>query len=118
VAALGLTCLGIYGVLSYAVAVRQREFGVRRAIGAGTIRVMGAIVREGVGLATAGAALGLVVAWLAAVLLAGQLYGVAPRDPATYAAGFGVVLAAAVGACVLPARRAASISPMDALRGE
>jgi putative ABC transport system permease protein len=117
-AALALTCLGVYGVLTYAVTVRQREIGVRRALGAGTARVMGAIVREGVGLATAGAAIGIVAAWLGATLLAGQLYAVEPRDPVTFAAGLAIVLAATIGACVLPAHRAASISPMDALRRE
>jgi predicted permease len=117
-AALALTGLGVYGVLAYAVAVRQRDIGVRRALGADTRRVIAEVVREGLALTVAGGAIGLAAAALGAERLGSQLYAVAPRDPLTYAIGFGLVLLCAVVACVVPAMRAAAVSPMDALRSE
>jgi putative ABC transport system permease protein len=117
-AALALTGLGIYGVLAYAVARRQREIGIRRALGAGTGRVVGDVVQEGVSLATAGAAAGLAIATLGATLLRSQLYLVEPHDPLTLAASLAIALAAAIVACVVPARRAAAVDPMDVLRAE
>jgi ABC-type antimicrobial peptide transport system permease subunit len=117
-AALALTCLGVYGVLAYAVAVRRRDIGVRRALGADTRRVVAEVIREGLGLALVGAAGGLVVAALTATFLRGLLYGVEPRDPVSFGAGLALVVAGAALACFVPAWRAASVSPMEALRGE
>jgi putative ABC transport system permease protein len=117
-AALALTCLGVYGVLAYAVEVRQRDIGVRRALGADTRQVVGEVLREGLGLALAGAAGGLAVAAVSATLLRGLLYGVEPRDPVSFGVGVALVVAGAVLACAVPAWRAAAISPMEALRGE
>jgi predicted lysophospholipase L1 biosynthesis ABC-type transport system permease subunit len=117
-AALALTCLGVYGVLAYAVEVRRREIGVRRALGADTACIMRDVLREGLGLALAGGTGGLAVAAVGATLLRSQLYAVDPRDPLAYGLALALVLAGAVLACLIPARRATAISPMDALRSE
>ena len=116
--ALGLTCIGVYGVLAYAVATRRHEFGVRRALGADTHRVIRDVLGEGIRFAIGGCAGGVGGAAIAARLLQNQLYAVEPRDPATYATAAAVILAGAVAACWIPAYRATTISPMDALRAE
>ena len=116
--ALALTCIGVYGVLAYAVAVRRHEFGVRRALGADTRQVIREVLREGVKFAAAGSTVGLAAAALAAGLLQSQLYAVHPRDPITYGASLGLILCGAALACWIPAYRATAISPMDALRTE
>ena len=114
--ALTLTLVGVYGVLAYAVAQRRQEIGVRRAVGASAADIVREILREGVGLATLGCAAGLLVAAVGARVLVSQLYGVHPRDPATYVSVFVVIVISAVLACLIPARRATAINPMDALR--
>jgi putative ABC transport system permease protein len=114
--ALLLTCIGVYGVLAYAVAVRRHEFGVRRALGADTMQVIREVVREGMGFALAGCVGGIAGAAMAARLLQSQLYVVNPRDPLSYAVAVVLILGGAVIACWIPARRATVISPMDALR--
>jgi putative ABC transport system permease protein len=116
--ALVLTCIGVYGVLAYAVATRRHEFGVRRALGAGTPQVLREVFREGLGFTLIGAAIGLAAAMLAGQLLQNQLYGVHPRDPITYGAAIALILAGAILACWIPGRRATAVSPMDALRAE
>jgi predicted permease len=116
--ALALTCIGVYGVLAYAVAVRRHEFGVRRALGADTVQVVREILREGLTFAVAGSIAGLAGAAIAARLLQSQLYAVHPRDPITYGASMALLLCGAALACSIPAYRATAISPMDALRTE
>jgi putative ABC transport system permease protein len=116
--ALVLTCVGVYGVLAYAVARRRHEFGVRRALGAGAGQVMRAVLREGLGFAAVGCAGGLAAALVTSRLLQSQLYAVDPRDPVAYGAALGILFAGAALACWFPARRAMAISPMDALRVE
>ena len=116
--ALVLTCIGVYGVLAYSVAVRRREFGVRRALGADTAQVMREVLREGLGLAVAGSAAGVAGAAIAAGLLQNQLYGVDARDPSTYLVTLAIILSAAGLACWIPAQRASTINPMDAIRTE
>ena len=116
--ALLLTCIGVYGVLAYAVATRRHEFGVRRALGAGTPQVLREVFREGLGFTLIGCAIGLVAAALAGQLLQNQLYGVHPRDPLAYSAALALILAGALIACWIPGRRAIAVSPMDALRAE
>ena len=116
VCALLLTCIGVYGVLSFAVASRRREFGVRRALGATTRRVMQDVASEGLRLTLCGCALGLAGALVAGRLLQSQLYVVRPNDPIVYAASFILIVLGAVVACWVPGRRATTISPMDALR--
>lgn len=118
VAALLLACIGIYGVLAYAVAGRRHEFGVRRALGADTRRILRDVLREGVGFASAGCAAGLAGAFVAGRLLQAQLYEVHPHDPVSVGLALGVILAGAFVACAIPAYSAATVSPMDALRSE
>jgi predicted permease len=116
--ALVLASVGIYGVIAYSVALRHREFGVRRALGARASHVMGAVVREGAVLLGGGVAAGIAVAASATWFMRGLLFGVGPWDLATYAAAIpGLLLAGAV-ACLLPARRAMRVNPADALRAE
>jgi predicted permease len=114
--ALALTAVGVYGVLAYSVTRRRHEIGVRRALGETTGRTMRGIFREGMLVAAAGCACGLVVALLTARLLQGQLYLVHPRDPVAYGVAVALIFAVAALACWLPARRATIISPLDALR--
>jgi ABC-type antimicrobial peptide transport system permease subunit len=116
--ALVLAAAGIYGVISYAVSQRTHEIGIRMAVGATPREVLANVLRGGMALVAVGTAIGLAVALAAAGLLEKLLFGVSPRDPLVYAA---VVLAvAAVGllANAIPARRAASLDPMRALRTE
>jgi len=116
--ALVLACIGVYGVTAYSVALRRHEFGVRQALGARAAEVVRLVLREGIGLATLGAAAGLVGAAIAAVALRAQLFGISPADPISYALALAVIGAAAVAACWIPARRATAISPIESLRVE
>jgi putative ABC transport system permease protein len=117
-AALLLTAVGLYGVVSYLVTQRTLEIGVRMALGAAPRDVVGGVLRGGGTLVGAGAAAGLSAAALLAPLLARVLHGVAPRDPLTFVAVPVLLLAAALAACALPALRAARIDPIVALRTE
>lgn len=118
VAALALAAVGIFGLLSYTVAARRREIGVRMALGAGRQAVVAMIVGRGLWHAALGAGLGLVVALLGTRWLAATLYGVSPTDPVTLGLVTLALLAVALAACWLPARRAARIDPVQALRAE
>jgi predicted permease len=114
--ALALATVGIYGVVSYSVDRRTRETGLRRALGASTIAVVGLVLGHGLRHAAAGIAVGLLAALLTARALRGLLFGVDAADPATYAAVVAVLLAVTVAACLLPAWRAARLDPVEALR--
>ena len=116
--ALLLTCIGVYGVLAYAVATRRHEFGVRRALGAGGPRLVRDVLGEGMKFAAVGCAAGLAAAALTARLLQNQLYAVEPRDPSTFATAATLILLGAAVACLVPAYRAATVNPLDALRAE
>lgn len=116
--ALLLAAAGIGGVLAYTVHQRTREIGVRMALGAERGDVSRLVLRDGMKLALAGVAIGFVVSLVTARLLISQLYQVKPHDPETFAAGIAVLLVIALAACWLPARHAASIDPMRALRME
>jgi predicted permease len=116
--ALLLACIGLYGVVAYSVAQRTTEIGVRIALGASPARVVRGILRETLALTAAGVAIGVPVALAAGGLLAGFLYQMTPRDPVTYAAAAGTLLASATLAAALPARRAARVDPALALRSE
>jgi putative ABC transport system permease protein len=116
--ALLLACVGLYGVIAYAVARRRHEFGIRLALGARPGQVEGLVVREGMRMAAAGLALGLPAAGASARLLQSQLFGVTPRDPLSYTIAVSLLAAAAVAASWIAARKATSASPLEVLRAE
>jgi len=113
-----LGLIGIYGVISYSVSQRTRELGIRLALGAPQFSLKTMVVRKGIWLAGIGAALGLAVAAGLTRIMASWLYGISPLDPVTYAAVALGVLTAAAAASYLPARRAATLNPVAALRAE
>ena len=117
-AALLLAGLGIYGVISYVVSERTHEIGIRLALGAQRTAILQMVLGQGLKLAMAGAAVGLVGALIMSHLMAGLLYGVTPDDPATFAGVTGLLMLVAVLACYIPAWRAVRVDPLIALRYE
>jgi putative ABC transport system permease protein len=115
-AAVGIALVGIYGVMAYAVSRRTREIGIRMAIGANQNDVSRMVVRQGMTLTAAGLAVGLAGAVGLSRLITSQLFGVQPTDPATLASVLTLMVAVAVAAGYLPARRAARVDPMVVLR--
>jgi len=116
--ALFLAALGIYGVMSFSVAQRSHEIALRMALGATRHRVVGLIIRDGVLLAIIGLGLGLVGTYFVGRAMQSLLFGVQALDFVAFVSVAAVLLAAAILACFLPARRAASVSPMQVLRTE
>jgi putative ABC transport system permease protein len=117
-AALLLAAIGVYGIIAYMVRQRTREMGVRMALGASAAQIVRMVVGEGMTLAAIGAGLGLVASLAVAGQLASLLYRVDARDWITLVSVTGVLMFAAVVACVFPARSAARLGPQEALRGE
>ena len=116
--ALVLAAVGIFGVLTFSVRERTREFGVRVALGATTRDILRLVVQSGVKIAGAGVAIGLVAAALLTRMLASLLFGVTPLDPVTFVAAPAVLVVTALAACVAPALRAVRIDPAVTLRQE
>ncbi len=116
--ALGLALVGVYGVVAYAVAQRTREIGIRIALGATRANVVSLVVKNGLLWAGAGIIAGLAGAFAASRLIAGLLFGVTPGDPVTFVTIAIVMAGVALSASYIPARRAASVDPIAALRTE
>ena len=118
VSALLLAGLGVYGVVTYSVVQRQREIGLRLALGAQRANIYVLVLREGLTPVLIGAAAGVGIAFGFARVLASLLFEVSPYNPVVVAATIGVLTTVGVAACLLPARRAAAVDPMRALRSE
>ncbi len=116
--ALILAALGIYGVMAYAVSQRTAEIGVRMALGASASGVFRLVIGDGVKLAVAGLLLGVAGAVVAARAIASQLFGVEPADPLRLGVTAVALVAVVVTACLVPARRAMRVDPLEALRAE
>jgi putative ABC transport system permease protein len=116
--ALLLAAVGIHGVLSYGVSQRRREIGIRKALGARGIDLISLIVREGLSLTAIGLALGFAGSFALTRFLNSQLFGIAPTDPATFAAVAALLATVALAATLAPARRAARVDPVVTLRSE
>jgi putative ABC transport system permease protein len=113
-----LGAVGLYGVLAYTVAQRGREYAIRMAVGAGRGAIFVGVVRDGLVLAVAGLGAGVLLTLGAVRLIESQLFGIAPRDPATFGAVAALLLVVALAACALPAARAVRTAPLEALRGD
>jgi predicted permease len=116
--ALFVAAIGLFGLMSYDVSRRTREIGIRMAMGAQRNEVVGLVLRESMRLVVAGIAIGIAASLAAARLVASQLFGVEPADPITMVSAMLVMLAVSAAAAYLPARRAARVDPMVALRYE
>jgi ABC-type antimicrobial peptide transport system permease subunit len=116
--ALLLASIGVYGVIAFGVARRVREFGIRMALGAGRSQVTRLVLGQGTVLAAGGTFLGLLAATVLAGAMESLVYGVKPRDAASFAIAGAVLLGVALVASYLPARRAASVDPAVTLRSE
>jgi putative ABC transport system permease protein len=113
-----LAAVGVYGMISYSVAQRTREIGIRMALGARRVDVMKLVLRNGMIMALSGVAIGLAGAFALTRLMTTLLFGVTPTDAVTYAIVSASLLAMALLACYIPARRAAKVDPLVALRYE
>jgi ABC-type antimicrobial peptide transport system permease subunit len=114
--ALLLAGLGIYGTISYVVNEQRGEIAIRLALGAQKVTILKMVLRRGLRLAAAGAALGVAGALLVSHLMAGLLYDVSPGDPLTFIGLTAVLVLVALAACYIPARRAMRVDPIVALR--
>lgn len=116
--ALLLAVVGLYSVVAFTVSQRTREIGIRMALGANRREILRLVLRQGMLLTATGLAIGIALALGAAQVLESQLLGLAPTDPVSFAATTSALLTASIAACLIPARRAASLDPLRALRRE
>jgi putative ABC transport system permease protein len=116
--ALALATLGIYGVMAYSVAERTHEIGIRMALGAQRTNVLGLVMKHGLMLTTIGICLGLVIAFSLTRLMTALLFGVTSTDATTFAVVPALLIVVAGVACYVPARRAAKVDPLVALKYE
>lgn len=116
--ALALACVGIYGVISYLIGQRTREIGVRVALGAQPVDVLRLILGHGAKMALIGVAIGVAAASALTRLMSRLLFGISPTDPLTFAGVAILLMAVALAACYVPARRAMQVDPIEALRHE
>jgi predicted permease len=114
--ALSLAAIGLYGLMAYTVTQRTKEIGVRIALGARPVQIVGSILRSGGILAATGAVVGVAIAAAGARMMSTLLYGIQPSDIRTYLLSLVVLIAVALLACLIPSRRATSIDPTEALR--
>ena len=115
---LALTLIGVYGVVSYAVARRTKELGIRMAMGAASGDVVRMVLWQGMRLVALGGGIGVLGAMAAARVIAGELYGVTPNDPRTFASAAILILLVGCFACWIPARRATRVETIEVLRYE
>ncbi len=113
-----LACIGVYGVLAYAVTLRTQEIGIRMALGAERGAVLRLVLHQGLILTLTGIGIGILGARLSTQLLQGMLFGLTPFDPLTFAVVALLFGAVAMGASYVPARRATAVNPVVALRAE
>lgn len=113
-----LAMAGVYGVMAYVVGQRSNEIGLRMALGASAADVLGLVMKQGLALAAMGLAIGLAGAWAAMKLLTSFLFEVKAGDPLTYLVVAALLAVVAAAASYLPARRAAKVDPLEALRQE
>ncbi|MGB7026431.1 MAG: ABC transporter permease, partial [Candidatus Acidiferrum sp.] len=118
VVALAIATVGIYGVVSYSVARRTKEFGLRMVLGAQSGDVLGLVMKQGAGMIAVGVAFGLVLALFFTRLMASLLFGIASTDLATFASVTALLFGVALAACYIPARRATRVDPIQTLRYE
>jgi putative ABC transport system permease protein len=112
-----LAVIGVYGVIAYAVSRQRREYGIRMAMGADAATVVRLVLARGMKLAGIGTVAGVLAALASARLLRSMLFGVAPTDPFVLVTACAAMLLAALAACLVPARAAARVDPVDTLRG-
>jgi ABC-type antimicrobial peptide transport system permease subunit len=116
--ALLIAAVGLYSLLAHSVVSRMHELGIRTALGARRRQIVGLVLRQGLGVAGLGLALGILLSLLAGGRLQPLLFEVSPHDPLIYGAVVGALLAAAALACLLPSRRATRVDPASVLRAE
>jgi ABC-type antimicrobial peptide transport system permease subunit len=116
--ALLMAAIGLYGLMRYAVTQRQREIGIRMALGADAVRVMRDVIRDGLAVSLGGVGIGLAVALATTQVVKSLLFGVTPRDPVTLLAAPALLVAITLLASAVPAIRAARVDPMIVLRAE